>query len=71
MILKSILTVATGALLVAASGVSACPYMDANQKVTELDSHDQTQQTLVENEGRKVDSDLLAQLKQEQKKATN
>jgi len=40
-------------------------------KVTELDSHDQTQQTLVENEGRKVDSDLLAQLKQEQKKATN
>ena len=71
MILKSILTVATGALLVAASGVSACPYMDANQKVTELDSHDQTQQSLIENEGHQASPGLLAELKQDQKKATN
>jgi len=70
-ILKSILTVATGALLVAASGVSACPYMDAKQKVTELDSHDQTQQSLVENEGHKANPDLLAELKQNKDKATN
>ena len=69
--MKSILTVATGTLLVAASGVSACPYMDANQKVTELDNHNQKQQSLVENDCRKVESDLLAQLKQNQKKATN
>ena len=69
--MKSILTVATGTLLVAASGVSACPYMDANQKVTELDNHNQKQQSLVENDSRKVESDLLAQLKQNQKKATN
>ena len=69
--MKSILTVATGALVLAASGVSACPYMDANQKVTELDGHNQMQQSPVENEGHKIESDLLAELKQDQKKATN
>ncbi len=69
--MKSILTVATGALLLAASGVSACPYMDANQKVTELDSHNQAQQSLVENEGHKAEPDLLAELEQDRKKATN
>lgn len=69
--MKSILTVATGALLVAASGASACPYMDANQKVTELDSHNQSQQSLVENEGHNAKPDLLAELVQEKEKATN
>lgn len=70
-ILKSILTVAAGTLLVAASGVSACPYMDANQKVTELDSHDQKQQSLVEHKGYEANSDLLAELQQDKEKATN
>jgi hypothetical protein len=45
--------------------------MDANQKVTELDSHNQSQQSLVENEGHNAKPDLLAELVQEKEKATN
>lgn len=69
--MKSILTVAAGGFLLAASSVSACPYMDANQKVTELDSHNQAQHSLVENESHDVNPDLLAELGQKKEKATN
>jgi len=69
--LKSILTVATVTLLVSAGGASACPYMDANQKVTELDNHNQTQQSMVEYEGHGIKPDLLAELEQKKQKATN
>ncbi len=69
-ILKSLLTMTTGILVFVASGVSACPFMDAEQKTTEL-SQDQTLQTLVENDVETTDPELLAKLLLQQEKEVN
>lgn len=60
--MKSLLTVATGILVLFAGGVTACPLMDGKQNTTEYDQQDQTHQTLVENEVEIIDPELLAKL---------
>lgn len=63
--MKSLLIVATSTLVFATSA-TACPYMDKDQKVTDLE-HPQQEQSLVENDSDTVNSDLLLLLDQKKK----
>lgn len=74
--MKSILTIATGFLILGSSQLIACPLMDGKQKVTELDLQDQSQQSLVENDQEnidieKIDPALLAKLLLEKQEEIN
>ena len=74
--MKSILTIATGILVLSSSQLIACPLMEGKQKVTELDLHDQAQQSLVENapeqiDIEKIDPALLAKLLLEKQEKIN
>jgi hypothetical protein len=75
-ILKSILTIATGFLILSSSQLIACPLMEGKQKVTELDAQDQTQLSLAEQypenvDIEKIDPALLAKLLLEKQEEIN